>query len=79
MLHFLWFWMSLASELNINITNSVKFAIDGDIDYKAQSQKLHFLQAHVLTTFSESFPSCHIAKILKPVKKKIIYHKVFPG
>jgi len=54
--------MSLASELNISLANRITFAIDGDVDCNAQSQKLGFLQAHLLSTFSESFPCCHRSK-----------------
>lgn len=38
--------MSLGSELNISFANSITFAVDGDAD--SHSQKLGFLQAHLL-------------------------------
>lgn len=71
-LHSLWFWMSLASELNISFANGV----DVDADCNTHSQKLVFLQAHLLSTFSESFPCCHMSK--QSVKKKEST-RIFPG
>lgn len=47
--------MSLASELNISFANTITFPADGVVDSNAQSQELGFLQAHLLSTLSESF------------------------
>lgn len=69
--------MSLASELNISFANTITFPIDGDVDNNAQSQELGFLQAHLLSTFSESFYCWHTSKHWSLWRKKESTTKFF--